>query len=409
MVVDAKGFQDRSKKRPQDFTRERKMGFKGLIYFFLNMIKESSQNALERYFDKNGQDTFMSQQAFSLARQKIKWEAFRELYDLTVNASYKNYPDEIKRWNGLRIHATDGSIVLLPSDQPLRTYFGTTGCGNKSAAARASMLYDMLNDVAVDARLEPMEVGERALAEMHISQLAALESFEEWKELILFDRGYPSFELIQGLLERKIHYVMRVREKFSTVIDDLGRGDHGIELERGEERIPVRIIKFRLASGEIETLITDIMDKRYGVKAFKALYFKRWPIETKYDQIKNKLEIENFSGRLVDNIRQDFYATMLLTNVAAEFRRDAQKEVEKERRGKGNKWRYKVNVNHQIGVLKDRLIQTLLIDDHTKRSEQFDKVVKLLEKRVIPIRPNRSLPRTIPRKAKFHHNHKSNC
>jgi hypothetical protein len=254
-----------------------------------------------------------------------------------------------------------------------------------------------------------MEVGERALAEMHIRQLVGLESFEEWKELILFDRGYPSFELIQGLIGRKIHYVMRVREKFSTVIDGLGRGDHSIQLERGEERIEVRVIKFRLASGEIETLITDIKDKRYGVKAFKALYFKRWPIETKYDQIKNKLEIENFSGKLVDNIRQDFYATMLLTNVAAEYRREAQKEVEKERRGKGNKWRYKVNMNHEIGVLKDDLIQALLIDDHAKRSEKFDQVIKLLKKRVIPIRPNRSLPRTVPRKAKFHHNHKSNC
>jgi hypothetical protein len=275
--------------------------------------------------------------------------------------------DEIILWNGLRIHAIDGSIVLLPNDPPLRDYFGTTGCGNKSPAARGSLLYDMFNDIVVDARLEKMEVVERALAEMHINQLAGLESFEEWKELILFDRGYPSFELIKGLLERKIHCLMRVREKFSTMIDGLGRGDHTIELERGEERIPLRVIKFRLKSGEIETLITDMRDKRYGMKDMKALYFKRWPIETKYDQIKKKLEIENFSGRLVDNILQDFYAAMILTNVAAEFMGEAQEGVEKERRGKGNKWEYKVNVNHEIGVLKDKLIQVLLIDDQCQQ------------------------------------------
>jgi hypothetical protein len=385
------------------------MGFKRLIYFLLSMIKESSQNALERYFAMNGEETYMSQQAFSLARQKIKWEAFRELYDLTVNGHYENYKDEIKLWNGLRIFAIDGSKLSLPNDKPLRSYFGTSGAGNKSVTAQGSLLYDILNDLVVDARIEPMSVDERTLAQIHIKQLEGIESFREWEELILFDRGYPSFELIKGLLERKIHYVMRVRNKFSTEIDELNRGDHSIKLKHGEESIKVRIIKFRLKSGEIETLITDMTDKKYEMKTFKALYFKRWPIEKKYDQIKNKLEIENFSGRLVDNIRQDFYATMILTNLAAEFFGEAQEEVEKKQKDKKNKWRYQINVNHEIGVLKDRLIQALLIEDHKKRSEKFDEVIKLLAKRLIPIRPNRSLPRTIPRKAKFHHNHKSNC
>jgi hypothetical protein len=381
MKVETKPFENRSKKRAQDFTRKRKMGFKRLVYFLLSMIKESSQNALERYFTEIGEDTWMSQQAFSLARQKIKWEAFRELFELTVDGHYKNYKEEIKRWEGLRVFGLDSSILLLPSDKPLREHFGTTGLGNKSPAARGSLLYDILNDVVADAQISPFRIGERALAGMHISQLAGLESFEEWKELVIFDRGYPSFELIQELLEKKIHYVMRVREKFTAQIDVLGRGDHIIELEHGEERIQVRVIKFRLPSGVIETLITDLMDTRYGIKTFKALYFKRWPIETKYDEIKNKLEIENFSGRLVDNILQDFYATMILTNLAAEFYGEAQETVEKKQLEKENKWQYQVNVNHEIGVLKDRLIQTLLIDDHKKRSEKFDEVIKLLEKR----------------------------
>jgi hypothetical protein len=307
------------------------------------------------------------------------------------------------------VHATDGSKLSLPDDKPLRDYFGTSGAGNKSPTAQGSLLYDILNDHVVDARIEPMATDERTLAWMHIKQLEGLESFEEWRELILFDRGYPSYELIKGLMEKKIHYVMRVREKFSREIDGLPCGDRLIELTHGEERMPVRVIKFRLKSGEIETLITDIRDGHYEVKTFKALYFKRWPIETKYAEIKNKLEIENFSGRLVDNIRQDFYAAMVLTNLAGDFYVEAQEEVEKGQKGKGNKYRYQVNVNHEIGVLKDRLIETLLEDDDKKRGEKFDEIIKLLEKRLIPIRPNRSLPRTLPRKAKFHHNHKSNC
>ena len=373
------------------------------------MIRESSQNALERFFIMNGEDTHMTQQAFSLARQKIKWEAFRELFDYGVKVHYINYADEIRLWNGYRVSAVDGSKLSLPNDQPLKEHFGASGAGNKSPTAQGSLLYDVMNNMVLDARIEPVSVDERTLAWMHINHLCGLESFEEWKELLLFDRGYPSFELINGLLERKIHFVMRVRGKFSLSIDGLRRGDHIVELNQNGHRIKVRVLKFQLSGGETETLITDITDVKISMRTFKALYFKRWPVETKYNEIKNKLEIENFSGRLVDNIRQDFYATMLLTNLAADFFEEAQEKVEKEQNGKNRKYRYKVNVNHEIGVLKDRLIQAMLEDDDKKRGEKFQKIVNLLQKRLTPIRPNRSNPRNTPRKAKFHHNHKSNC
>jgi hypothetical protein len=100
---------------------------------------------------------------------------------------------------------------------------------------------------------------------------------------------------------------------------------------------------------------------------------------------------------------------MVLTNLATDFVQEAQVEVSREQKKKNNKYHYKVNLNHAIGVLKDRLIQTLLEDDAKKRGEMFDEIIWLLERRIIPIRPNRSIPRMSPHKVKFHHNHKSNC
>jgi hypothetical protein len=381
------------------------MPFKKLIYFLLSMIKESSQNALERFFEKIGEDIYLSQQAFSEARQKLKWEAFRELFDITVEVPYQG---EIERWNGFRVMAIDGSKINLPNDRPLRDYFGTVGAGNSSPCAQGSILYDILNDLIVDARIEPMSTDERTLAREHLEKLAGMASFG--KELVLFDRGYPSVELIQWLQEKRIDFVMRVREKFDRGIDALGRGEHEIELEKGGVGpIAVRVIKFRLPSGEIETLISSLKGKEYPMGIFKGLYFKRWPIETKYDEVKKKLEVENFSGRLVDNIRQDFYATMYLTNIAGGLYEEAQELVEEEQRGRENKWEYQVNVNHEIGVIKDRLIILLLEEDRKKRGMMFEEMIGLLKRRIIPIRPNRSVPRGLPRKVKFHHNHKSNC
>jgi hypothetical protein len=60
------------------------------------------------------------------------------------------------------------------------------------------------------------------------------------------------------------------------------------------------------------------------------IYYKRWPVETKYGQIKQKLELENFSGRLVENIRQDFYAVMTVSNMLASCLREANGKIKKE-------------------------------------------------------------------------------
>jgi hypothetical protein len=120
---------------------------------------------------------------------------------------------------------------------------------------------------------------------------------------------------------------------------------------------------------------TDLQKKYNGIKSFKALYYKRWPIETKYDQLKTKLEIENFFGRLVDNIRQDFYSAMVITNIAMDFINEAQEIVDEEQNGKNNKYEYKINMNHTIGVLKDSLIKTISEEDHKKRMEMFDEII----------------------------------
>jgi hypothetical protein len=52
-LVEKAGYESRSKKRRQDFSRNRKMSFKNLMRLMLSMVKESTQNALERFFPEN--------------------------------------------------------------------------------------------------------------------------------------------------------------------------------------------------------------------------------------------------------------------------------------------------------------------------------------------------------------------
>jgi hypothetical protein len=381
------------------------MPFKKLMYFMLSLVKESSQNALERFFPKLKEAIHMSQQAFSLARQKVKWEAFRELFQASVQGSYN---EKIKDWRGYLLMAIDSSHIALPPDVALRKYYGAVGRELSAATARASLLYDIENDIVVDASIERLTVDERSLAKAHIEALGGMRlSGVERKVIVIFDRGYPSKDFIKYLQDKEIKYVMRVQKRFNPRIDRMRNGSKSIMLSEG---IRTRVIVFRLKSGEREALITNLEEGEMETAAFPELYYKRWPIETKYNQLKQKMELENFSGRLVDNIKQDFYAMMTVSNMLASSLREANEKIPKGTRKKKRRYEYRANVNHAVGVLKDRLIGILITDDRLARKYLYRELVSEIRWRIVPIRPNREVPRKENlKKPHFHHNHKSNC
>jgi hypothetical protein len=402
-IIECPLYRKSFKEDPEDFTRKRIMTFPMMIQFILTRRKGSTQNELENFFDKLGEDTYMTQQAFSNARNKIKSSAFSHLFYNTVNIAYQGYYETYK---GYRVLAIDGSKFALPDVFTLRQIYGAMGPNLSSPTAQASICYDILNKVIVDALIKPLKADERALAIEHIINLEITRRFE--KELVIADRGYPSFDFVNDLYDKRIDFLMRVKSGFNNDIDSQETNDGYVFLKKnGRPDVKVRVIKFMLPSGEEEMLITSLFQKNMGIEAFKKLYFLRWPVETKFDEVKNKLEIENFTGYSQKVIEQDFYATMYLSNIAAAAWWEAQAIVESERAGKDNEYAYAVNVNHEIGVLKDRFIYALSLDDP---AQEVEKIIRLLAKRVTPIKPDRSFKRNkSPRKSKFHFNTRSNC
>jgi hypothetical protein len=302
--------------------------------------------------------------------------------------------------------AIDGSHITLPRDEALREYYGATGHELSAATARASLLYDIENDIIVDAKLEPLGEDERSLGKEHLKALAGMD-FGERKPLVICDRGYPSKDFITYIQDKEIRYVMRVQRGFNTRIDKMRGGSKVIKLSEG---IKTRAIVFRLGNGEREALITNGEEGEIETAAFPELYYKRWPIETKYNQLKQKFELENFSGRLVENIRQDFYAMMTVSNMLSSGLREANEKIPKGTTKKKRRYEYRANVNHAVGVLKDQLIGLLITDDSLTRKYLYRELVSEIRRRIVPIRPNREVPRKeYLKKPHFHHNHKSNC
>ena len=136
---------------------------------------------------------------------------------------------------------------------------------------------------------------------------------------------------------------------------------------------------------------------------------KRWGIETKYNDVKNKLEIENFTGYSPDAILQDFYATMFLANLAGVLEYDLHEEIEAAHTKPENLYDYRMNIAMTISELKRTVVEMLATTSRLKRERLYAQMTIRLTKAVVPVRPNRSSERVKRHKSmKFPQNLKRN-
>ena len=346
--INSSDFCDKHRVSKKYFTRLRCMGFVSIMTLCLNFLRKSLQIEIDRYMELTDPEIEkpMTKQAFSKARHKISPEAFKELFEMTGQTIMEE--DAFGRYKGYRIFAIDGTELQLPKeDEILQVFPQRKGCF--TSHARASTLCDVITGFVVHANLGTIKQGERELAMEHLNYF---EAYKQAKDIIIFDRGNPSGAMIKHLDDNGFKYIIRMQKSFNTEIDNTNKNDFYVIIQERN----VRVIKLTLKTGEIETLITNLGRKAFKTSEFKALYHLRWGIETKYNSIKNKLDIENFSGKTIVTILQDFYSTLFLSNISASIKAEANEEIKKATTGKELKYEYMVNENILIGKLKDKLL-----------------------------------------------------
>ena len=400
-IVRAASTLNESRFKPQYFTRKRILPFEDLLRYLLSMHKTSSQSALNKFLERRGMT--MSQQALSKARSKFDHSPFLKLFNGVRDAFYgAKYLPTLRKFHDKFLVAIDGSETPLPNLPALLEKFGGTGAKASSPTARMSIAYDVLNDFIIDAAFSPLTVSERDHAKDHIENVGKIIDLKD--TIFIMDRGYPSRELIE-LLSKKSYYLFRLRSKFSTEIDALPLGSHIITMY---DDVKVRIVKFTLPSGEVETLMSNLFD--LDESEFKDLYFKRWRIEVKYDVVKNKIELPCFGGFSENVIMQDFWISMYLANMAAIAKNEADVKIKEVREDKDNKHDYQANVNTLIGSLRDKLADAVFSRNPAHRQKKLERIMTEIQKSVVQIsHDDGETPRyENTRKVKFHHNKRSN-
>lgn len=394
----------------RDFSRNRKLSFPSTLLLMMNFLKRSLSLEIEdfiSFLSKKADGLPLIKQftksAFVQGRKKIAPEVFKRLSSVLTDEFYNDNPEGVKTWNGLRLLAVDGSFITLPKTKELEAVYGQTKNQTELyvVQAAASVLYDVLNLYAIDGILTTKDIGERKLALGHLDCCNK-------GDLVIYDRGYPSYDLIYEHYKRELNFLIRVRSDFNTaakVFLESGKHSQIIEIftglkstdlldkeYAGKTPLTVRIIRVELPGGEVELLISSLLDnKKFKTKCFKELYFKRWKVETFYDELKNKLKVEHFSGYSNQSILQDFYAALFVSNIQTLIVGELQDELDQE--PQGGKYNYKVNASLSYGFMKNRIIDLFF---SKQNMEDIIKELKVLfKKHMIPIRPNRSNKREI--------------
>ena len=144
------------------------------------------------------------------------------------------------------------AVIPLSNLQELKKRFEDV---KSSPSARANIALDVLNNRIVEAEFGPFSGDERSVAIEHIRKLKARIRMED--TVFLFDRRYPSKEMIEAISQAEAHFIVRIRRKFNVDIDAAPMGSGVVILKSG---LRVRVIKFTLPSGRTETLIPALFD-----------------------------------------------------------------------------------------------------------------------------------------------------
>lgn len=414
------------------FIRDRKIPFTDLLFLTLNNKAKTTSMEIRDYEIKvKGKEKVnYTDEAYLKQRRHLNPNVFKEANKVFINSFYNDTPEEVKKTKGYIVAGIDGSKYEVPNTPKNREYFGyqknQNSDSNQPARAITSGIYDLNNKFYLDIQLDKYLTSEIDLAKKNIEQM--MKTISNQKIIVILDRGYISLEFLLWLNERNIKYLFRLgSDKFKKEVTETKTQDEFVnikhtyprlqnirkrypeeakkleELEQTKVRITKKNIKTKEGKNEEIRILSNLEFDEFNSEEILKLYLERWNIEESYDNMKNKLKSESFTGNLPIIIEQDLYAQMLLYNQVLDMVNESNERLKEKK--KKTKLEYQININKAIGLFKDEFIKIILIEDDKKSSDAYDKLMDEMTNYVSSIRPNRP---SNPRKFNNHNKYRTN-
>lgn len=304
-------------------------------------------------------------------------------------------------WRGMRVIAFDGSKYDLPATPEIRKEFDPQsgfefeGRGHYPQCL-VSTAYDVFARLPVARSIVSYHGSEREEARQ-------LLPFIPERSVLLFDRGYPSFELISHLREnhKRGYYLFRcpaestfpaveafVRSGLAedyialTPSNNFLKGLSGKQRKRAKA-FQLRVVRLVSPDGTVSVLLTNLLNQStFSKEEIIDLYFRRWAIEDHYRTEKVVLGIEQFHGKTPNSIRQELFGIVIMNVITRTLMAVASKILGP----KGAEFQFK---NAVMTLAKEAAV--LVPDDPEKALEVFSHILREI-KRVRYYRPKSPRP-----------------
>jgi len=270
--------------------------------------------------------------AVSKARSKLPWQTFETLLADAVQLAYSLWPDASEyTWQGMTAVAFDGSKYDLPGTPELRAEFDPDsglafpGKGHYPQCL-VSTAFDVFRRLPLARSISPIHQGnEREDVKDLLPKLPAIP------HVLLFDRGYPSYDLIRHLhaSPEQHAFVFRcpAQSTFKAVTQFIqsAKADALIWLDcasqikaaRSANSIQLRVVRLESPDGTLSVLITNLLNQaQYPAASLVELYFRRWRIEEQYRDEKTHHAIETFHSRSENGVKQEMFAILVMCVIA---------------------------------------------------------------------------------------------
>jgi len=226
-------------------------------------------------------------------------------------------------YRGMRTMALDGFVVDVPDTPANDRAFGRPGSGRAPAAfpqARVLALCETGSHVLWRSLIKPQSCGEVTMAHY-------LLRFLQKDMLVLWDRGFLSYQTVSEVRQRGAHLLARIKSNLIfepiRILDD---GSYLAKLYRSpsdrrkdRDGILVRIIEYtfddpgRPGSGEPHRLLTTLLDEAPDpAETLIVLYHERWEEELAIDEFKtHQRERPVLRSQTPGGVVQELYGLLL--------------------------------------------------------------------------------------------------
>ena len=394
----------------KDFTRNRKIGFRDTLLMLLTMEGGCIKEEIYRYFGRNKEAP--SKSAFYRQRRKLNSQALATLLFMFN----QKLPKEL--YNGTyQLIACDGSAadIFRNPDDP-DTFFEPNGKSSRGFnQIHINAFFSILDRRFTNLVIQP---GRKRNEYAAFCEMVDAAGKSGPPAIYFADMGYASYNNFAHVIENNQFFLIRCNDKRLTGI--LGRTVDGLremdvhvdriltrsqakkkrlrpELsenyrytcmavpmdyldgEHSEYDISLRIVRFEIAPGSFENIITNLPDSEFDFEAFKDLYHMRWNEETAFRDLKYPLCLTAFHSKKYEYIVQEVWARAILHNFSSSIASSV--VIEK----RDTAYEYQANFSEACKTCRDFL---RIHDGITEMN-----VESLIAQNIEPIRPGRTFAR----------------